>query len=166
MRQYVNYFRPSFKLVEKTRNGSAVVKPLHPPATPCDRVIAHEVVKPEVKARLVRQRAEIDHVALLHSIREAGSALAAIVSPELRPTPRGESLASALHKKRFVFPIYCAGFFGIACGSDVPAFLSGVLSFSDARLRALVQSIVRSSRVPSTVSCLWVRSSPPGRLPW
>ena len=29
---------------------------------------------------------------MLHAIREAQSALAAIVSPELRPTPRGESL--------------------------------------------------------------------------
>ena len=31
-------------------------------------------------------------MALLHSIRETQSALAAIVSPEVRPTPRGESL--------------------------------------------------------------------------
>ena len=29
---------------------------------------------------------------MLHAIREAQSALAVIVSPELRPTPRGESL--------------------------------------------------------------------------
>ena len=28
MRLYVNYFQPSFKLVEKTRNGSAVTKTL------------------------------------------------------------------------------------------------------------------------------------------
>ena len=34
----------------------------------------------------------MDPVALLHTIREAQSALAAIVSPELRPTPRGGSL--------------------------------------------------------------------------
>ncbi len=34
----------------------------------------------------------MDPVALLHTIREAQSALAAIVSPEIRPTPRNESL--------------------------------------------------------------------------
>ena len=39
MRLYVNYFQPSFKLVEKTRHGSALVKCYSPPATPCDRVI-------------------------------------------------------------------------------------------------------------------------------
>ena len=35
MRLYVNYFQPSFKLMEKTRNGSAVIKRYSPPATPC-----------------------------------------------------------------------------------------------------------------------------------
>ena len=84
IRLYVNYFQPSFKLVEKTRNGSTVIKRYSPPATPCDRVVGHEAV---------RQRlATLDPVALLHSIRESQSALAAICSPELRPTPKGESL--------------------------------------------------------------------------
>ena len=92
MRLYVNYFQPSFKLMEKTRHGSAVIKRYSPPATPCDRVIRHESVSAEAKAALSERRAALDPVALLHAIREAQSALAAIVSPELRPTPRGESL--------------------------------------------------------------------------
>ena len=38
MRLYpVNYFQPSFKLVEKTRNGSVTTKRYSPPATPCPR---------------------------------------------------------------------------------------------------------------------------------
>ena len=41
MRLYVNYFQPSFKLVEKTRNGSVTTTRYSPPATPCDRVIQH-----------------------------------------------------------------------------------------------------------------------------
>ena len=41
VRQYVNYFQPSFKLVEKTRHGSRVVKRYSPPATPCDRLMQH-----------------------------------------------------------------------------------------------------------------------------
>ena len=92
MRLYVNYFQPSFKLLEKTCNGSVVTKRYSPPATPCDRVIRHEAASAEAKAALSERRATLDPVALLHAIREVQSALAAIVSPELRPTPRGESL--------------------------------------------------------------------------
>ena len=92
MRLYVNYFQPSFKLLEKTRNGSVVTKRYSPPATPCDRVMRHDAVSAEAKAALSERRATLDPVALLHAIREAQSALAALVSPELRPTPRGESL--------------------------------------------------------------------------
>ena len=92
MRLYVNYRQPSFKLVEKTRNGSVTTKRYSPPATPCDRVIRHEAVSAGTKAALSERRATLDPMALLHAIREAQSALAALVSPELRPTPRGESL--------------------------------------------------------------------------
>ena len=92
MRLYVNYFQPSFKLMEKTRNGSAVTKRYSPPATPCDRVMRHEGVSAEAKARLSERRAALDPVNLLHTIREAQSALSAIVHPEVRPTPQGESL--------------------------------------------------------------------------
>ena len=92
MRLYVNYFQPSFKLVEKTRNDSVVAKRYSRPATPCDRVIQHEAVNPEAKVLLARRRATLDPVALLRTIREAQSALVAIVSPEIRSTPRSESL--------------------------------------------------------------------------
>ena len=92
MRLYVNYFQPSFKLIEKTRNGSVVTKRYSSPATPCERVIQHEAVGAETGAILNERRARLDPVALLHSIRETQSALASIVSPEVRPTPRGESL--------------------------------------------------------------------------
>ena len=92
MRLYVNYFQPSFKLMEKTRKGSVVTKRYSLPATPCERVLQHEMVGAEAKASLNERRARLDSVALLHSIRETQSALAAIVAPEVRPTPKGESL--------------------------------------------------------------------------
>ena len=98
MRLYVNYFQPSFKLMQKTRNGSAVTKRYSRPATPCDRGIRHESVSAEAKAALAERRSTLDPVALLHTIREAQSALAAFVSLELRPTPRGESLERFLAK--------------------------------------------------------------------
>ncbi len=60
MRRYVNYFQPSFKLVEKTRNGSVMTKRYSPPATPCDRVIQHGAVSAEEKAALSERRATLD----------------------------------------------------------------------------------------------------------
>ena len=98
VRRYVNYFQPSFKLVEKTRHGSRVVKRYSPPATPCDRLMRHDAVSVEMKEALREYRVKLDPVALLHAIREAQSALAAVTSPEIRPTPSGESLEKFLAK--------------------------------------------------------------------
>ena len=75
MRLYVNCFQPSFKLLEKTRNGSVVTKRYSPPATPCDRVMRHDAFSAEAKAAVSERRATLDPVALLHAIREAQSAL-------------------------------------------------------------------------------------------
>ena len=96
LRLYVNYFQPSFKLIDKTRDGSTTVKHYSQPATPCDRLLRHEAVSDEAKAMLSERRATLDPVALLHSIREAQSALTALTAPELRPTPQGESLEQFL----------------------------------------------------------------------
>ena len=98
VRRYVNYFQPSFKLVEKTRHGSRVVKRYSPPATPCDRLMQHDAVSVEMKAALSEYRVQLDPVALLHASREAQSALAAVTSPAIRPTPSGESLEQFLAK--------------------------------------------------------------------
>lgn len=40
MRLYVNFFHPSFKLMEKTGDGARVTKRYHPPLTPFQRVQA------------------------------------------------------------------------------------------------------------------------------
>ena len=92
VRRYVNYFQPSFKLVEKTRDGATMVKRYSPPATPCDRLMQHDGVSADVRVRLSEHQAALDPVALLHTIREAQSALVAVTSPQLRETPQGESL--------------------------------------------------------------------------
>ena len=96
MRRYVNYFQPSFKLIDKIRNGSTVVKRYSPPATPCDQLLRQETISDDAKAMLGEHRAALDPVALLHTIREAQSALTALTAPELRPTPQGESLEQFL----------------------------------------------------------------------
>ena len=96
MRLYVNYFQPSFQLLSKSRYGGSVTKRYSKPATPCDRLLDRDDVSEEMKSRLRQNRAALDPVSLLHSIRESQSALAAIGSVESGGTPDGESLESFL----------------------------------------------------------------------
>jgi hypothetical protein len=96
VRLYVNYFQPSFKLIEKTRDGARVSKRYAKPATPCDRLLAHSAVSTEAKEALREQRAKLDPVELLHGIRNAQAALAALVSPELGAGPQRQSLEQFL----------------------------------------------------------------------
>ena len=98
LRLYVNFFHPSFKLIDKTRDGSTTVKRYSQPATPCDRLIQHDATGDELKALLNEYRAGLDPVLLLHTIREAQSALVAATSPGVRERPAGESLERFLAK--------------------------------------------------------------------
>ena len=79
LRRYVNFFQPSFKLIDKTWDGATTVKRYSPPTTPCDRLIQHDATSDEMRAVLNEYRARLDPVLLLHTIREAQSALAALV---------------------------------------------------------------------------------------
>jgi hypothetical protein len=80
VRLYVNFFQPSFKLHKKEKSGSRVRRYYEKPMTPCERLIAHPAVAPEVKEKLELWRKELDPVALLHRIREQQAALAALSS--------------------------------------------------------------------------------------
>jgi hypothetical protein len=102
-RLYINFFQPSFKLKSKTRDGARVKKVYHPPATPCDRIIAHPAVDPAVKEKLVAQFQSLDPVRLLQQIRIAQQALSDIATygppaqqaePTPSPTPIGQFLSS------------------------------------------------------------------------
>jgi hypothetical protein len=92
VRLYVNYFQPSFKLRERIREGAKVKKLYHPPATPCDRLLAHEAVDEAIKATLRKQRDQLDPVELLHRIRQGQSALAALSTGEPGDGPARKSL--------------------------------------------------------------------------
>ena len=96
VRLYVNYFQPSFQLLTKSRNGGSVTRRYSKPATPCDRLLDRDDVSDDTKLRLLRSRAELDPVSLLHSIRDSQSALAAVSSPESGDIPDGESLEDFL----------------------------------------------------------------------
>ncbi len=98
LRLYANFFQPSFKLIDKTRDGSNTVKRYSPPATPCDRLVQHDATSDEMRAALVQYRTRLDPVLLLYTIREAQSALVAATSPEVSEIPSGESLSKFLAK--------------------------------------------------------------------
>lgn len=78
MRLFVNFFQPSFKLMEKTRDGARVTKRYHAPLTPFQRAQAHPAVPQAMKDALAAQFAELDPVMLLHDMRQAQARLAAL----------------------------------------------------------------------------------------
>ena len=57
MRLFVNFFQPSFKLAAKTRDGALVRKRYHPPATPCQRLLADPRTNEEARRRVHELRA-------------------------------------------------------------------------------------------------------------
>src|SRR6266481_7697218 len=71
MRLFVNFFQPSFKLATKARDGAKVRKRYHPPATPCERLLADPRTIEEVQRRVKELRATLDPVRLLQQIRAA-----------------------------------------------------------------------------------------------
>ena len=78
VRLFVNFFQPSFKLAEKSRDGAVVKKRYHPPATPCQRLLADTRVSEDVRDRLRTTAAGLDPVALLKEIRAAQQRLVEI----------------------------------------------------------------------------------------
>jgi hypothetical protein len=98
VRLYETYYQPSFKLLSKTRNASRVKKRYDKPATACDRLLAHAEVSAAAKDRLQAEINLLDPLEILHQIREAQSALAALGSGDLSQVPERESLEEFLAK--------------------------------------------------------------------
>jgi hypothetical protein len=90
-RLYINFFQPSFKLKEKKREGAQVKKKYHPPATPCERLLASPTVTKEVKARLRSQFSELDPVRLLRDMRTAQQVIHQLATREPTTAVRSES---------------------------------------------------------------------------
>lgn len=96
VRLHVNYFQPSFKLRERVREGAKMKKVYYPPATPCDRLLAHSGVGTSAKDALRDLGPRLDPVALLQRIRQGQSALAALSSDLPRTGPARQSLEEFL----------------------------------------------------------------------
>jgi len=89
-RLFVNFFQPSFKLKEKIRTGTRVVKRYHAPETPCARLLAFESVSAEVKARLREITAQLDPLQLLEEIRRMQHHLVRLEEGEPSHVPVGQ----------------------------------------------------------------------------
>ena len=92
VRLYVNFFQPSFKLRERVREGAKVKRSYFPPATPCERLLAHKDVAEKTKEALRAQREQLDPVELLHRIRQGQTALADLSTGEPSAGPERENL--------------------------------------------------------------------------
>ena len=86
-RLFVNFFQPSFKLAEKHRDGSRIVKRYLAPATPAARLMSAEGVAPEIKTRLKALAESLDPLRLLDEIRAMQHHLAALSKGERMHTP-------------------------------------------------------------------------------
>ena len=80
LRDYVNFFQPSMKLVEKTRDGARVIRRYDRPATPYHRVLASPHVAPAVKRRLTRHYETLNPAALHRTIQRLQNKLLALTT--------------------------------------------------------------------------------------
>jgi len=91
LRLFVNFFQPSFKLAEKSRDGAKVRKRYHAPATPYQRLVADPRTSDAIKNQVTTTFATLDPVRLLSEIREVQQRLVeiadrSVLSEALSPT--------------------------------------------------------------------------------
>lgn len=99
LRLFVNFFQPSFKLAEKSRNGAVVKKRYHSPATPYQRLLDDGRVSDDVRERLRAVAGDLDPVRLLREIRLAQARLAEIADRavgDFGTAPQAATLAEFL----------------------------------------------------------------------
>jgi len=81
-RLFVNFFQPSFKLVEKHRVGAHVRKRYSAPETPCARLLASDSIDVPMKDRLRAVLGTLDPLRLLDEIRTVQHHLAGLAAGE------------------------------------------------------------------------------------
>jgi hypothetical protein len=79
-RMFVNFFQPSFKLLEKSRAGSRVIKRYDAPTTPCARLLAAPSLEEAMKERLRGVSVSLDPLLLLDEIRSVQRHLTALAT--------------------------------------------------------------------------------------
>ena len=94
LRLFVNFFQPSFKLAEKTRDGAKVRKRYHLPATPYQRLLADPRVTDEIRRGAGDVYATLDPVLLLQEIRSSQRRLAELADKILAAEPAAPDAAA------------------------------------------------------------------------
>lgn len=82
-RLFVNFFQPSFKLLEKQRVGAHVRKRYAAPETPCARLLASDSIDASMKDRLRAVLATLDPLRLLDEIRTVQHHLSGLAKGEV-----------------------------------------------------------------------------------
>ena len=80
LRDYVNFFQPSMKLVEKTRNGARVTRRYDEPTTPYHRILASPDVAPAVKQELTRHYPTLNPAELHRTIQRLQNKLLSLTT--------------------------------------------------------------------------------------
>jgi hypothetical protein len=75
LRFFVNFFQPSFKLMEKSRSGAQVTKRYHTPQTPAERLLTANTIAAAMKDRIHKVMEALDPLQLLEEIRAVQSNL-------------------------------------------------------------------------------------------
>lgn len=89
-RLFVNFFQPSFKLIDKHRLGARVHKRYQLPQTPCERLMVSKDIDQSIKDRLSAVMVTLDPLRLLDEIRTVQNHIAGL--------QRGETLHVLPHR--------------------------------------------------------------------
>jgi hypothetical protein len=81
LRDYVNYFLPSMKLKEKSRNGARVQRRHHPALTPYHRLLQSNVLSPAEKKTLEAYYHTLNVAQLHRQIRQCQNKLSTLATP-------------------------------------------------------------------------------------
>jgi hypothetical protein len=88
LRLYVNFFTPSMKMLEKTRDGAKVSKRYDTPSTPYQRVMRSSYVSVEAKERLKAQYEKLNPAALKRDMERYQRRLMELVKAKSRREPK------------------------------------------------------------------------------
>ncbi|MEM0965228.1 MAG: hypothetical protein AAGJ81_03625 [Verrucomicrobiota bacterium] len=86
-----NFFMPSFKLVEKIRQGSKIKKRHDKPMTPCDRLLLSEHIDARTKTKLRKTRKQLNPFKLAEKLENA-------LNPILSPMAGSGQPTASLHR--------------------------------------------------------------------
>lgn len=81
-RLFVNFFQPSFKLLEKTRVGARVSKRYQTPETPAARLLGSDIIEEPMKQKIRAVMVTLDPLRLLDEIRTVQHHLASLAAGE------------------------------------------------------------------------------------